>query len=247
MTRPLIGLTTYGEQAKFGSNDTFSAVLPMAYEHAVHASGGRAVLVTQDDPGTDILGELDGIIFTGGPDVAPSLYGQEPHERTVSRPARDDAELLLLRAALEADLPTLAICRGMQLMVVAHGGRLHQHLPDVLGHDGHRPTSGPKFGTHAVHFAPGSACARLLGPSTTVNSFHHQGVADVGKLTATGWVPGETLPDGSELIEAVEDPTRMFAIGAQWHPEDTDDFRLFAALVAAASNTHRGTGPLAVG
>jgi putative glutamine amidotransferase len=241
MARPLIGLTTYGEQAKFGANDTFSAVLPMAYVHAVHESGGRAVLVTQDDPGIDILDELDGIVFTGGPDVSPSLYGEEPHQRTVTRPARDDAELPLLRAAIEADLPTLAICRGMQLMVVAYGGRLHQHLPDVLGHDGHRPTSGPKFGTHPVRFAPGSACHRLLGASTTVNSYHHQGVANVGSLTATGWVPDEMIAGSGELVETVEDPTRRFAIGAQWHPEDTDDFRLFAALVAAARESRAGS------
>lgn len=241
MVRPLIGLTTYGEQAKFGLNDTFSAVLPMAYVHAVHVSGGRAVLVTQDDPGTDILDELDGIIFTGGPDISPSIYGAEPHERTVTRPARDEAELPLLRATIEADLPMLAICRGMQLMVAAYGGRLHQHLPDVLGHEDHRPSSGPKFGVHPVRFAPGSVCQRLLGASTTVNSFHHQGVADVGGLTATGWVPDEIVPGGGELVEAVEDRSRRFAVGVQWHPEDTDDFRLFAALVAAASSAHRGT------
>jgi putative glutamine amidotransferase len=236
MSRPLIGLTTYAEQAKFGLNDTFSAVLPMAYVHAVHESGGRAVLITPDDPGTDVLDDLDGIVFTGGPDVSPELYAAEPHERTVTRPARDAAELPLLRAALAADLPTLAICRGMQLMAVAYGGHLHQHLPDVLGHDGHRPTSGPKFGQHDVRFAPGSACHALLGASSTVNSYHHQGVADVGSLTPTGWVPGD------DLVEAVEDPSRRFAIGVQWHPEDTDDFRLFEALVKASVATRRGAG-----
>jgi putative glutamine amidotransferase len=236
--RPLIGLTTYGEQAKFGANDTFSAVLPMAYVHAVHTAGGRAVLVTQDDPGTDILDELDGIIFTGGADVSPSLYGEEPGERTVSRPARDDAELPLLRAALERDLPTLAICRGMQLMVVAYGGKLHQHLPDLLDHDNHRPApGGEKFGSHSVRFAPGSLVHRLLGASSTVNSYHHQGAAGIGSLTATGWVPDEVLPDGTELVEVVEDPSKRFAIGVQWHPEDTDDFRLFDALVEASALT----------
>jgi putative glutamine amidotransferase len=235
--RPLIGLTTYGEQAKFGANDTFSAVLPMAYVHAVHEAGGRAVLVTQDDPGTDVIDELDGIIFTGGADVSPSLYGAPAGPLTLSRPARDDAEMPLLRAALAADLPTLAICRGMQLMVVAAGGQLHQHLPDVLGHDLHRPTSGAKFGTHPVRFAPGSLASRLLGASTVVNSYHHQGAAGVGSLTPTGWVPDHVLPDGTELIEVVEDPSRRFAIGVQWHPEDTDDFRLFDALVEASALT----------
>jgi putative glutamine amidotransferase len=239
--RPLIGLTTYGEQAKFGSNDTFSAILPMAYVHAVHESGGRAVLVTQDDPGTDVIDGLDGIIFTGGSDVTPALYGASPDPHTVTKPDRDAAELPLLRAALAADLPTLAICRGMQLMVVAYGGQLHQHLPDVLGHEGHRPApkSGAKFGTHPVRLAPGSNAYRMLGASATVNSYHHQGVADVGSLTATGWVPDDVLPDGSELIEAVEDPSLRFAIGVQWHPEDTADFRLFDALVEAAAMTRK--------
>jgi putative glutamine amidotransferase len=251
MGRPIIGLTTYGEQTKFGSNDTFSAVLPMAYVHAVHVSGGRAVLVTQDDPDPDVLNDLDGLIITGGADVDPERYGEIPHPRTVSRPDRDAAEFMLLRAALEADLPTLGICRGMQLMAVAYGGRLFQHLPDVLGHDGHRPHSGPKFGTHPVRFAPGSMCASILGTTTIVNSFHHQGVADPGSLTAVGWVPdeiprqpgeagavaGDGAAPGLQLIEALEAPSRRFAIGVQWHPEDTDDFRLFEALVAAAAET----------
>jgi putative glutamine amidotransferase len=243
MGRPIIGLTTYGEQTKFGSNDTFSAVLPMAYVHAVHTSGGRAVLVTQDDPDPDVLADLDGLIITGGADVEPARYGEAPHERTVSRPDRDAAEFLLLRAAMEADLPTLGICRGMQLMAVAYGGRLFQHLPDVLGHDGHRPGSGPKFGEHPVRFAPGSRCAAILGASIIANSFHHQGVADPGRLTPTGWVPDDiprvegALTPGTPLIEAVEDPSHRFAIGVQWHPEDTDDFRLFEALVTAARTT----------
>lgn len=237
MTRPVIGLTTYGEQAIFGTNETFAAVLPMSYVRAVHESGGRAVLITQDDPGTDVLAGLDGIILTGGPDVSPALYGETPHERTVTRPARDDAEMLLLRAALAADLPTLAICRGMQLMSVAYGGRLYQHLPDVLGHDRHRPTAGPRYGSHTVRLAAGSACHEILGATCAVNSLHHQGVADVGSLTPTGWVPEERV-DGGELVETVEDPSRRFAIGVQWHPEETDDRRLFVALVAAAVRSH---------
>jgi putative glutamine amidotransferase len=236
MTRPIIGLTTYGEQVKFGTNETFAAVLPMSYVRAVHGSGGRAVLITQDDAGTDVLGGLDGIIFTGGPDVSPSLYGAEPHERTVARPARDDAELPLMRAALAADLPTLAICRGMQLMAVAYGGRLFQHLPDVLGHEHHRPSSGPKYGRHDVRLVPGSLAHEILGDVCPVNSRHHQGVADAGRLTVTGRVPGEPVPGGDELIEVVEDPTRRFALGVQWHPEETDDRRLFVALVNACSS-----------
>jgi putative glutamine amidotransferase len=234
MKRPIIGLTTYGEMVKFGSHDTFAAVLHMTYVQAVNASGGTAVLLTQDDPDPDVISTLDGIVLTGGPDVDPSHYGEAPHERTYTRPARDAAELVYLRAALDTDLPILGVCRGMQLMTVVYGGRLIQHLPDVLGHDGHRPANGPRYGTHPVRLAPGSACADILGVSTTVNSMHHQAVADVGRLTAVGWAPE---PDGSSLIEAVEDPSKRFAVGVQWHPEETDDLRLFVALVEAARLT----------
>jgi putative glutamine amidotransferase len=168
-------------------------------------------------------------MLTGGSDVDPSLYGQPPHPTTRVKPQRDTAELLLLRAAVAADLPVLGICRGVQLMAVAYGGRLHQHLPDVLGHEGHRPVDGPKFGHHPVRLLPGSRAHAILGDEVTVNSYHHQGVADAGGLTPVGWCPGD------ELIEVLEDPRRTFVLGVQWHPEDTDDFRVFAAFVEAAN------------
>ena len=228
-TRPIIGLTTYAEEARFGLQDTFAAVLPLSYVHAVHSSGGRAVLVTPDDPDPDVLGGLDGIMFTGGSDVDPALYGESPHPTTHVKPERDTAEMMLMRAAIAEGLPMLGICRGIQLMAVAYSGRLHQHLPDVLGHHGHRPLHGPKFGEHAVRLRPGSRAAGILGDTVMVNSFHHQGVADPGRLAATGWSPED------DLIEVVEDPAPPFAIGVQWHPEDTNDFRLFAALVEAAA------------
>jgi putative glutamine amidotransferase len=228
-TRPIIGLTTYAEEARFGLQDTFAAVLPLSYVHAVHSSGGRAVLVTPDDPDPDVLAGLDGIMFTGGSDVDPALYGESPHPTTHVKPERDTAEMMLMRAAIAEGLPMLGICRGIQLMAVAYGGRLHQHLPDVLGHHGHRPLHGPKFGEHAVRLRPGSRAAGILGDTVMVNSFHHQGVADPGRLAATGWSPED------DLIEVVEDPALPFAIGVQWHPEDTNDFRLFAALVEAAA------------
>lgn len=229
MGRPLIGLTTYAEDARFGVNDTFSAVLPLSYVHAVHESGGRAVLITPDAPDADVLDGIDGIMFTGGSDVDPALFGEPPHPATKVKPQRDAAELLLLRAAVAADLPVLGICRGMQLMAVAYGGRLHQHLPDVLGHDGHRPVSGPKFGHHPVRLLPHSRAHAILGDEVTVNSYHHQGVRDPGGLTPVGWCPGD------DLIEVVEDPSRTFVVGVQWHPEDTDDFRVFEAFVEAAN------------
>ena len=232
MPRPIIGLTTYAEDARFGLQDTFSAVLPLSYVHAVHESGGRAVLITPDDPDPEVLDGLDGIMFTGGSDVDPALYGAQPHATTRVKPVRDRAEILLLRAAIGRGLPILGVCRGMQLMAVAYGGRLHQHLPDVLGHHGHRPVSGPKFGQHPVTLVPGSKAHAILGDALTVNSFHHQGVADPGRLRPTGWCPED------KLIEVVEDPDLPYALGVQWHPEDTDDFRVFAALVEAAAK-HR--------
>jgi putative glutamine amidotransferase len=235
--RPVIGLTTYAEETRFGVNDTLAAVLPLSYVHAVHSSGGRAVLVTPDDPDVDVLNGLNGIIFTGGSDVDPALYGEERHPTVKVRRQRDDAELLLMRAALAADVPLLGICRGMQLMCVASGGSLHQHLPDVLRHDRHRPVHGPRFGEHAVRIAPGTLSYSILGGQAVVNSFHHQGIKDPGGLTPTGWSPDDNL------IEIVEDPTKRFCLGVQWHPEDTSDFRLFAALVAAADR-YRAAAPV---
>src|SRR6266487_3352409 len=202
MSRPVIGLTTYAEAVRFGLQDTFAAVLPLSYVRAVHASGGRAVLTTPDAPDVDVLEGLDAIIFTGGSDVDPALYGETAHPTAYLKPERDAAEVLLMQAAIAADLPVLGICRGMQLMTVVYGGALHQHLPDVLGHDNHRPVSRPKFGEHPVRLAPGSMVHRILGASLTVNSFHHQGVRVVGRLRTTGWCPED------ELVEAVEDPQR---------------------------------------
>jgi putative glutamine amidotransferase len=228
MSRPVIGLTTYAEETRFGLNDTFSAVLPLSYVHAIHSSGGRAVLITPDDPDVDVLDGLDGVMFTGGSDVSPALYGEEPHPTTNVKPERDTAELLLMRAAIENDLPVLGICRGLQLMVVAYGGKLHQHLPDVLGHNNHRPISGPKFGEHLVRTTVGTRARAVLGETLMVNSFHHQGCKDPGGLLPSGWCPED------DLIEVVEDQRRSFVLGVQWHPEDTTDFRVFEAFIEAA-------------
>jgi putative glutamine amidotransferase len=229
MHRPLIGLTTYLLPARFGTQDTESAVLPRTYLRAVREAGGVAVLLTPDDPEPAVLDRLDGLILTGGEDVAPDRYGEPPHPKSYVRPERDSAEFRYLAGATERGLPILGICRGLQVMVVAAGGRLHQHLPDVLGHDGHRPERGPRYGARQVRLAPGSTAQALIGDQVTTACYHHQGVADPGELVPIGWSIGD------ELIEVVEDPRHPFALAVQWHAEETDDRRLFAALVEAAA------------
>jgi putative glutamine amidotransferase len=185
------------------------------------------VLLPPDDADADVLRVLDGLVLSGGADIDPAFYGEAPAPLTDTRPDRDAGEFALLVAALERDLPVLGVCRGMQLLAAAAGGSLHQHLPDVIGHEKHRPAPGV-YGTHPVRFAPGSRIAALMGDDTEVNSYHHQAVADPGSLTVTGWA-------GDGVIEAVEDPARRFLLGVQWHPEAARDIRLFQALVAAAA------------
>jgi putative glutamine amidotransferase len=225
--RPVVGITSYVEPATWGVwHGVPAALLPHAYVRAVAAAGGRAVLLPPDDLDADVVGVLDALVVAGGADLGPDLYGARAEPLTDSRPDRDAGEILLLRAALAADLPVLGVCRGMQLLAVAYGGRLHQHLPDVLGHDKHRPAVGV-HGSHGVRFAAGSRIAEIMQDDTEVNSYHHQGVADPGGLSVTGWAD-----DG--VVEAVEDPARRFVVGVQWHPEEARDQRPFAALVAAA-------------
>ncbi|MEV6595289.1 gamma-glutamyl-gamma-aminobutyrate hydrolase family protein [Actinoplanes sp. NPDC051346] len=226
--RPVIGITTYVEPASWAVwHDLPTALIPHDYVAAVTAAGGRAVLLPPDDLDADVLRVLDGLVLSGGADLDPELYGARPQPLTVTRPDRDSAELLLARAALDLDLPVLGICRGMQLLAVAAGGSLHQHLPDVLGHDRHRPAPAV-YGRQEVRFTEGSRIAGLMGEDREVHCYHHQGVADAGSLTVTGHAD-----DGG--VEAVEDPTRSFVVGVQWHPEVTRDKRLFGALIAAAS------------
>src|SRR3954451_14322067 len=220
MRRPLIGLTAYAQQVQYGSNDVLAGMLPMTCVRAVHATGGRAVLITPDDPDTDVLESLDGIVFPGGGDVDPTYWGAPRHPETDVDPARDEAELMLMRAALDAGLPTLGVCRGMQVMAVIGGGSLHQHLPDLVGHERHRAAAGTDplaadasaYGRHDVVIRPGSRAHALFGAHATVNSFHHQAVYDPGSFPAVGWCPDD------RVIEIIEDPSRTFALGVQWHP-----------------------------
>lgn len=226
---PVVGITCYVEQARWGVWDVPAAVLPFRYVERVEAAGGRAVVLPPTAAADDaVLDRLDAVVFAGGADLDPRLYGEQPHPQTTGlRPERDAAELPLMRAALDRDLPVLGICRGMQVMSVVRGGSLTQHLPDVVGHERHRPAPGV-YGLHEVRLAPGSRVHAILGDTVSVPSYHHQGLDSPGSLTVTGWADDGTA-------EVVEDPSRRFALGVLWHPEAGDDGRLFAALVAAVS------------
>jgi len=228
--RPIIGITTYVEPASWGVwHDLETTLLPHAYTEAVTLAGGRAVLLPPDDLDADVIRALDGLVLSGGGDITPSWYGAEPEPLTETRPHRDEGEMLLARAALDAGLPILGVCRGMQVLAVAAGGTLHQHLPDVLGHERHRPAPGV-YGTQEAGFQPGSRIAELMGDDRQIQCYHHQAVADPGSLVVTG-----RTGDGS--AEAVERPGRGFVLGVQWHPEVTRDERLFGALVNAAAGS----------
>jgi gamma-glutamyl-gamma-aminobutyrate hydrolase PuuD len=227
--RPVIGITTYAEQARWGAWDLPAALLPLAYVQAVADAGGAPVLVPPlGDAVAPALSVLDGLLLAGGADLAPASYGAAPHPQTTgTRPERDASELALLAAALERELPVLGVCRGMQLLNVALGGTLVQHLPDVVGHEGHRGPPGV-FAEHEVRLEPGSRLARALDGTVAVRSYHHQGVDRVaGALRAVGWAP-----DGA--VEALEHDALPFAVGVLWHPEAGEDPRIFRALVDAA-------------
>jgi putative glutamine amidotransferase len=223
----LIGISTYAEDASWGVWNVPAALLPMAYVDGVAAAGGLPVLLPQagDDPSA--LSAVDGLVLAGGADVDPVGYGHEAHEKTVSRPERDRFEFALLREARRRRLPVLGVCRGMQLLNVAFGGTLTQHLPETVG-TAHQP--GPAtYGTTRVTFTEGSRVAGILGAGAEVRCYHHQAVDRLG----TGLVVTGQAADGT--AEAVESPGEPFVVGVQWHPEqDNRDLRLFAALVRAA-------------
>lgn len=232
---PVIGLTTYLEQARQGVWDVRAAFLPQQYFDAVTASGGIAVLLPPQPASTDaaaaVLDGLDGLILTGGLDVQPELYGAERHPTTdPARPDRDAWELALLRGAEERRLPVLAICRGLQLVNVARGGTLHQHLPEALGTERYR-IGGGVFAENTVEVDEGSRLAGMLGAGGfAVHSYHHQGVDRLGD----GLVVSARTDDG--LVQAFESDGAGYLVGVQWHPEENaGDRRLFAGLVAEAS------------
>ena len=225
--RPVVGITSYVEQASWGVWDQPAVVLPFRYVERVEAAGATAVVLPPSAAAdTAVLDRLDAVVFAGGSDLDPALYGEPAHPETKGlRPERDTAEVPLMRGALDRDLPVLGICRGMQVLSVVCGGTLVQHLPDTVGHERHRPSPGV-YGLHEVRLQPGSLVHRLLGDTVSVPSYHHQGLASPGSLTVTGWADDESP-------EVVEDPDRRFALGVLWHPEASHDLRLFEALVAA--------------
>lgn len=227
--RPLIGITSYAEEIRWGVWTEQAALVPLSYIRAIDRAGGRPVVVPPAEDGVaETLDALAGIVFSGGSDLDPGLYGAEPHPQTdAPRAARDAAELRMLEAALERDMPVLAICRGSQLLNVARGGDLVQHLPDEIGHDEHRHTPGA-FADHGVRLAADSRLGAVLGQHAPVKSHHHQGYGRIGHgLRAVAWAD-----DG--VVEGLEDAERRFALGVLWHPEEGEDFALFKALVEEA-------------
>ncbi len=230
--RPLIGLTTYREQAMWGVWDQAADLLPVMYADAIVRAGGVPVLLppASDDPdaAASVVARIDGLVVSGGADVDPGQYGEEPHPRTTSwRPNRDAWEMALLDSAAAGNLPTLGVCRGMQVMAVAAGGTLDQHTPDLVGHEQHSP-GGPEFGEIEVSTAPSSVLHSILGEAVTVHCHHHQSVR-----SHPGFEPVAHAADGT--LEAIEVPGERFCLAVQWHPEAGRDQRLFDALARAAS------------
>jgi putative glutamine amidotransferase len=229
--RPLIGITSYQERAAFGVWNLEVALLPREYPDSVARAGGIPVLLPPTgDAYAELAARLDGLVLAGGADVDPARYRQSAHPATAGlRPDRDAFEFGLLAEALPMGLPVLAVCRGVQVLNSALGGTLRQHIPDHVGHDGHRPTPG-MFGTNRVSIEPGSRIAGLLGTEAKVSCHHHQAI----DVVAAGLTVVGTAEDGT--IEAVESTGHDFVLGVQWHPEqDSADDRLVAALVAAAA------------
>jgi len=216
VSRPVIGICASVERARWTYWDEDAAVLSMNYVRQVHRAGGIALVLPPDPEPAELLRLLDGVLLTGGADIGDV-------------PERDTFELSLAAAALDHDLPVLGVCRGMQVMNVARGGTLIEHLPDAVGHEAHRLVPG-SFGDHDVRLADGSLARRVAREGVhSTKSHHHQGVDRIGSdLVVTGWATVDDLP------EAIEDPAKRFALGVQWHPEADEESPMIAALIEAA-------------
>ena len=235
-SRPVIGVTLDAEPPGGYSKYPWYA-LRTNYADALAAAGALPVALPHLPAlAADLLDRIDALVITGGAfDVDPALYGDGARHATVTlKEGRTAAELALLQGALDRDLPVLGICGGEQLLAVALGGTLIQHIadtvPDALAHEQPNPRHQPG---HGVAIAPGTRLARIVGTATMqVNSAHHQAVRDAGPAA----VVNATAPDG--VIEGIESPRHRFCLGVQWHPEfliDPGDARILAALVAACA------------
>jgi gamma-glutamyl-gamma-aminobutyrate hydrolase PuuD len=230
VTKPVIGVSAYAEKARWAAWDMPASVVPQRYLDKVLAVGGIPVILPAVPHIPRVLARLDGLMLVGGGDLDPGRYGAVPHPRNGRvNPLRDDAETALLEEALEQRLPILGICRGLQLLNVVLGGTLHQHVPDVVGHEGHSGGDGI-FTRHDVHLHPRCVLARAMNRTTLdVSSLHHQAIDQLGDgLTPCAW-----SDDG--LIEAAELEGHPFTIGVQWHPEADEELGVFSALVSAAA------------
>jgi putative glutamine amidotransferase len=235
-SRPTIGVTAATENVSYGAWREIPAVVsPASYVRAVQGAGGRPVLLLPDPEDArepdGVLDLIDALIVTGGAgDVDPALYGQEPHPETGPvQEERDAYELALVRGAIDRRMPVLGICRGMQILNVAYGGGIEQHLPDVVGHENHRHTPGT-FADHEVDLEVGSLAARAVGAERApVKSHHHQGVGEIGDgLVITG-------RSDDDAVEALEDPSCPFVLGVLWHPEEDEKSQPIKALVSEVS------------
>jgi putative glutamine amidotransferase len=238
---PRVGLTTYRERAVFGVWNEPADLLPTTYADAVAAAGGLPVLLPPaavpdlDAAAASALDGLDALLLSGGADLDPATYGDDSRHPETGEPRadRDAWEIALAHEALRRDLPTLGVCRGMQVLAVALGGTLTQHLPDAVGSDAHRPVIG-EHGCHDVRLEPGSRLHALLGAQVDVATYHHQAVNRLPDgVVAEGWAD-----DGT--VEAFEVCDKSWAFGVQWHPEVRDGAALFGALVSAAKRPASG-------
>jgi putative glutamine amidotransferase len=231
MGRPIIGITGELEAARWGNWIREAVVSPVSYTRAIERAGGAPVILPPVPSGSipSLLAKMDALVVAGGGrDVDPSLYNEAPHDQTdVPDHRRDRFEILMIRAAVEADLPFLAISRGLHILNVARGGTLIQHLPDRLGSESHKPDA-VKMTTHDVQISAASKLGRVLGATAQVPAAHHQAIDRIGNgLLTVAWT-------ADQVVEAVELQGHKFGIGVQWHPEEGDDARLFEALVAVA-------------